>query len=481
VGLTLTIRILNAKRPYNLTTLHTIIIIVRKVIPFINRKRELSSLNNFFDSDRAELIVIYGRRRIGKTELIKEAIKGQKAAYFFVEQALEKDNLDSFKEIISKTVDNPLIAKADLTWEELFQQIAREEKLIIVLDEFPNLITENKTLLSKFQKIWDEILKNTTIKLILCGSSISMMESYLLDHKSPLYGRRTGQLFIMPLKAKYILGFGVDSIEDAIRVFGITDGIPEYIKDVCYRLNSGERLEEVFQQDKALFAEAEVLIKSELRDPTRYFKILKAIAFGNTKFGEIANYTAFPAPTVSKYLSNLINLHIVNESYPVLVDKERTRNRRYHLSDNYFDFYFRFIYPNKSEIISTDGISGFEADYNRYLGRIFEKVSEEFLELNIDMLPFRFNRKGRWWFRDKEIDIVALNETTREILFVECKWSSLNQNDAKHILELLKEKSRHLKWNNDNRIEHFGIIAKKIQDKETFRAQGFVAFDLDDF
>ena len=224
-----------------------------------------------------------------------------------------------------------------------------------------------------------------------------------------------------------------------------------------------------------------MLIKSELRDPTRYFKILKAIAFSNTKFGEIANYTGFPAPTVSKYLSNLINLHIVNESYPVLVDKERTRNRRYHLSDNYFDFYFRFIYPNKSEIISTDGISGFEADYNRYLGRIFEKVSEEFLELNTDMLPFRFNRKGRWWFRDKEIDIVALNENTREIPFVECKWNSLNQNDVKHILGLLKEKSGHLKWNNDNRIEHFGIIAKKIQDKETFRAQGFVAFDLDDF
>ena len=227
---------------------------MRKVIPFVNRKKELSSLNNFFNSDRAELIVIYGRRRIGKTELIKEAIKGQKAAYFFVEQALEKDNLDSFKKIISKTIDNPLIAKADLTWEELFQQISKEEKLIIVLDEFPNLITENKTLLSKFQKIWDEILKNTTIKLILCGSSIPMMESYLLDHKSPLYGRRTGQLFIMPLKAGYILDFGVNSIENAIRVFGITDGIPEYIKDVCYRLNNGERLEEVFQQDKALFA-----------------------------------------------------------------------------------------------------------------------------------------------------------------------------------------------------------------------------------
>ena len=452
-----------------------------KVSTFVNRKKELSSLNKFFGSDRAEFIIIYGRRRIGKTELIKKAIEGQKAAYFFVEQALEKDNLDSFKKIIAKTVDNPLIAKADLTWEELFRQIAREDKLIIILDEFPNLISGNKALLSKFQKIWDDILKNTTIKLILCGSSISMMESYLLDSKSPLYGRRTGQLLIMPLKAAHILDFGAGSIEEAIKVFGITDGIPEYIKDVCYRLDSGEKLEEVFQQDKNLYAEAEILIKSELRDPTRYFKILKAIAFGNTKFGEIANYTDFPAPTISKYLSNLINLHIVKETYPVLSDKERTRNRRYHLSDNYFNFYFKFIYPNKSEIISTDGVAGFDADYNRYLGRIFEKVSEEFLEMNGDRLPCKFTKIGRWWFKDKEIDIIALNERSREILFMECKWSSLNQNDVKHILELLWEKSGYLKWNNDRRIEHFGIMAKKIQNKEMFREQGFVVFDLDDF
>jgi len=252
-------------------------------------------------------------------------------------------------------------------------------------------------------------------------------------------------------------------------------------KDVCYRLDSGEKLEEVFQQDKNLYAEAEILIKSELRDPTRYFKILKAIAFSNTKFGEIANYTDFPAPTVSKYLSNLIKLHIVKETYPVLSDKERTRNRRYHLSDNYFNFYFRFIYPNKSEIISTDRVSGFDADYNRYMGRIFEKVSEEFLEMNADRLPCKFTKIGRWWFKDKEIDIIALNERTRDVLFMECKWSSLNQNDAKRILELLKEKSGHLKWNNDRRIEHFGIMAKKIQNKHMFREQGFVVFDLDDY
>lgn len=456
-----------------------------KQTPFVNREKELVFLKNTFDSDRAEFIVIYGRRRIGKTELIKESIKDRKAVYFFVEQALEEENLNSFKEIIAKTVNNPLIAKSNLTWEEVFEQITNEDKLIIVLDEFPNLILENKALLSKFQKMWDGLLKNTTIKLIVCGSSISMMENYLLDIKSPLYGRRTGQIFLEPLKASHILKFGALSFEESIRVYGITDGIPEYIKEVCYRLEHGEDLEEVFQQNKTLFNEVEILIKSELRDPTRYFKILKAIAFGSTKFGEIVNFTDFSAPTVSKYLSNLVNLHVIEELYPVLSDKERKRNRKYALSDNYFKFYFRFIYPNKSELISTGRITDFDIGYNQYLGKIFEDVSREFLDdKNKDKtksLPFEFTKIGCWWHRDKEIDLVALNDGSKEILFVECKWKTLSLADCRRILGKLNEKSTFVQWNMGIRKEYFGLIAKKIEGKQRLRDEGFIVYDLDDF
>ena len=455
-------------------------LIMREQNHFVNRESELSSLQEAFCSDRAELIVIYGRRRIGKTELIKKAIRGKKAGYFFVEQALEKDNLESFKKIVSQTLDNPLIARGDFIWEELFELIANEDKLIIAFDEFPNLISENKALLSKFQKIWDELLKNTTIKLILCGSSISMMENYLLNYRSPLYGRRTGQLFVRPLKARHILDFGAASIEEAVEIFGITDGIPEYIKEVCYRLRHGERLNEVFQPNKSLFSEAEILLKSELREPARYFKILKAIAFGNTKFGDIVNYTGFPTSTVSKYLSNLINLHIVEESYPVLDEKERRRNKRYNLSDNYFDFYFRFIHPNKSELILNGRIADFDSDYNRYLGKVFEKFSKEVLEDYAGMLPFKFSKIGRWWHKDDEIDIVALNEGTKEILFMECKWKHLDHRSASRVIGSLKEKAKRFRWNNEKREEYFGIMAKKIEDKEKFRKIGYQVFDLDD-
>lgn len=448
---------------------------------FINREKELSFLQEAFNSDRAEFIVIYGRRRIGKTELIKKGIQGKKAGYLFVEQALEKENLESFRNTISQTLNNPLIRKGDFTWEELFELIVNEEKLIIVFDEFPNLISENKALLSKFQKIWDELLKNTTVKLIFCGSSISMMENYLLNYKSPLYGRRTGQLLVKPLKAMHIIEFGANTFEEAVEIFGITDGIPEYIKEVCYRLKHNEKLDEVFQPNKSLFSEAEILIKSELRDPTRYFSILKAIAFGKTKFGEIVNYTDFPTATVSKYLSNLINLHIVEESYPMHDDKELRRNRRYYLSDNYFNFYFRFIYPNKSEMILNGQITGFYSDYNRYLGNIFEKTSKEFLEKSIELLPFKFSRIGKWWYKDKEIDLVVLNDKTKEILFIECKWKRLDYRSVLKIIKLLKKKSKSFQWNNEKRKEYFGIISKEIQNKEQLLKDGFIVFDMDDF
>lgn len=448
---------------------------------FINREKELSFLQEAFSSDRAELIVIYGRRRIGKTELIKKGIQGKKAGYFFVEQALEKDNLESFRNIISQTLNNPLIRKGDFTWEELFELIANEEKLIIAFDEFSNLISENKALLSKFGKIWDELLKNTTVKLILCGSSISMIENYLLNYKSPLYGRRTGQLLVKPLKAMHIIEFGATTFEEVVEIFGITDGIPEYIKEVCYRLKHNERLDEVFQPNKSLFSEAEILIKSELRNPTRYFSILKAVAFGKTKFGEIVNYTDFPTATVSKYLSNLINLHIVEESYPMHDDKELRRNRRYYLSDNYFNFYFRFIYPNKSEMILNGQITGFYSDYNRYLGKIFEKISKEFLEKSTGLLPFKFSRIGKWWYKDKEIDLIVLNDETKEILFIECKWKRLDYRSVIKIIKSLKEKSKSFEWNNDKRKEYFGIISREIRNKEQLLKDGFIVFDMDDF
>jgi AAA+ ATPase superfamily predicted ATPase len=444
---------------------------------FVNRENELRALEKAYQSGRKELIIIYGRRRVGKTALVKKSVEGLPHIYFFAEQTLENENLGMFKSLVARAIKNPLVAKAELSWEEIFEMLDGSG-MVVIIDEFPNLIRVNEGLLSKFQKIWDS---SRNLKLVLTGSAISVMESHLLGYKSPLYGRRTLSIKLEPLSFLHLKEFfpGKDW-EELVRIYGITDGIPAYIKEVQFRLKAGERLEEVFQPNKPLFDEAEFLLRSELREPARYFAILKAIALGKTKFGEIVNFTGLPSSTVSQYLSNLQTLHIVEERHPI-GEPERRRNARYYLSDLYFNFWFRFVYPNRSQLLDFGYIENFEEEYNRYLGFVFEKAASDFLrELNkAGKLPFKFTKIGRWWRREEEIDLVALNEKEKKALFVEVKWKDLQEREARGILRDLERKSELLGL--DGWEKYYGLVAKGLEDREELLNRGWFAWDLRDF
>ena len=444
---------------------------------FVNRIRELEALKGAYGSNRKELVIVYGRRRVGKTALVKKSVEGLRHLYFFAEETLEEENLRAFRSSVARVLENPLIGKAELSWEELFE-ILDGSGVVIIIDEFPNLIKSNRAIVSKFQKIWDGL---KDIKLVLTGSSISVMESHVLGYKSPLYGRRTLSIKLEPLSFFHLREFFPEKgWEDLVRIYGITDGIPAYIHEVRFRLNAGERLEEVFQPNKPLFDEAEFLLRSELREPARYFAILKAIAFGKTKFGEIVSFTGLPGSTVSQYLSNLQTLHIVEERHPV-GEAERRRNARYYLSDLYFTFWFRFVYPNRSQLFDFGYIEDFEKEYNRYLGFVFEKIGGQFLRnLNkTGRLPFRFTKIGRWWHKNEEIDLVALNEREKKALFVEVKWKSLGLMEARGILRDLERKSELVGLNGWERF--YGIVAKRLNGRDVLREEGFLVWDLGDF
>ncbi|HIH73198.1 MAG: Archaeal ATPase, fused to C-terminal DUF234 domain [Thermococcales archaeon 44_46] len=444
---------------------------------FVNRSDELEVLRKAYGSGRKELIIIYGRRRVGKTTLVRKSVERMKHVYFFAEETLEEENLRAFRALVAKALNNPLITKAELSWEELFE-LLDGTGVVIIIDEFPNLIKANRGIISKFQKIWDNA---KDLKLVLTGSSISIMETHILGYKSPLYGRRTLSINLRPLNFFHLHEFFPEkNWEELVRIYGITDGIPSYIKEVQFRLNAGETLEEVFQPNKPLFDEAEFLLRSELREPARYFAILKAIAFGKTKFGEIVSFTGLPNSTVSQYLNNLQTLHIVEEKHPV-GEPERKRNARYYLSDNYYNFWFRFIYPNRSQLLEFGYIEGFEDEYNRYLGFVFEKIAEQFLKwLNKSgKLPFRFTEIGKWWCKTEEIDLVALNRGEKKALLVEVKWRDLSTREARGILRDLERKSEVTgleKWERS-----YALIAKNIEEKELLKDEGWLVWDLRDF
>lgn len=444
---------------------------------FVNRKKELDFLEKHYTERPSSLIIIYGRRRIGKTELIKNFIKNKPHIYFLADNRGDYQNLKEMQQFMGEFLRDNLFVKADIReWTDLFEEFSErvevEEKVVIVVDEFPYLITSNKAIPSLFQKIWDMHLSSKPVYLVLLGSSIGMMETAVLGYKSPLYGRRTGQWKVLPLKFKCLHRFLPDySTEDLIRVFSITDGMPAYILTFNPGITFLENLKSIFSPGSYLYQETEFLLRQELREQAHYFNISKVISMGRTKFGEIVTSTELDKTLVSKYIHTLTLLHVIKKEFPVTQKKE-TRNARYTFEDNYYNFWFRFVYPNKTLIEggrTKELMDIVSPDLNLHFSQVFEKVCKEIL---FDVSPIVFNKIGRWWHKDKEIDLVALNEKTKEVVFAECKWKE--NVDAEKVLTDLKEKTEHITWFNESRKEHFAVFGKSFCK----RSETCLCFDL---
>ncbi|MBI4170799.1 MAG: ATP-binding protein [Candidatus Aenigmarchaeota archaeon] len=446
---------------------------------FVGRQEELKILNRF-EKSRPGLFILYGRRRVGKTELVKHFSSGKKALYFLADERPDKENLKELQRIMGRFLGDGIFEKSDIRdWAELFEEFVKRagRKPVIIIDEFPYLIHSNRAIPSIFQKIWDLNLSKSDIFLILLGSSISMVENYILDYKSPLYGRRSGQLKLGPLRFKDLKEFLPEyPAEDLINVYGVTDGIPLYILKFERKKNFIENIKEhIFSRGEFLYQECEILLKEEFREIANYSLILKAISFGRNRFGEIANFTGLDKTLISKYLDNLMNLHIIRKEFPVTETKE-LRNAWYLLEDNYFNFWFRFVYPNKSLIEEgrqKELLDAIRNDMNQYMSFIFEKVCKQFA---LDALPVKLTKIGKWWYKDKEIDLVGLNEKTKEIIFIECKWAE-NVNPKKAAEDLAK-KAEFVGWNNGKRKENYCIIAKSFSEKPKLR--NTFLFDIKD-
>ncbi|NOR49082.1 MAG: ATP-binding protein [Methanosarcinaceae archaeon] len=377
----------------------------------------------------------------------------------------------------------------------LMRQIA-DEKYIIVIDEFSYLIERDDTIPSVFQVMWDEYLKSNSIMLILCGSSVSMMVEGTLTQKSPLYGRRTGQWMLEPLKAYHVPQFHEQiNVTKGIEFYSILGGVPLYILEFDPEKSVLKNIDEhILAKGEFLHEEVETLLKEELKEYYLYISVFEAIAKGRTRLVEISDYSKIQQKDLPKYVGTLMKLELIGKEYPV-TEKIRSKKTRYYIKDNFFRFYFRYVHPNWTEIESGNAdkvLKLIEKDFNMFVGAEFENiVKDQFKSLGVGVkLPFSFNRIGRQWGKIKdapkgqntyEIDIVALNDDTGDIAFIECKWKSLSERDALDILNDLKGKSGFVLWNNEMQREYFCLVAKMIEGKDALREKGFVVFDLDDF
>lgn len=421
---------------------------------FLGRQKELEKLNELYDNDRFECVIIYGRRRVGKTTLINEFIRDKDAIYFTGLETDSRDNLENLsRSILREQMPDADSYPAYGSYKDALDGVcerAKRKRLVLVMDEYPYLAESYPGMSSLLQVQIDEKYKSSKLMLILCGSSMSFMENQVLGYKSPLYGRRTAQFKIDPFKyyeAKEY--FPKLAPEKQAVLYGITGGIPQYLDFMDGKASIAENIKHNFLEPSAyLYEEPGNLLKQEVRDPSRYNAIIRAIATGCSRVAEISSKTGMESGAATNYLNNLVSLGIVRKETPV--GEKPSRKTIYSIEDGMFRFWYRFIPENVSLI--QNGMAErvwqrIEPQLSTFMGSVFEEICKQWLwrENAAGRLPLEFTQLGRWWGNDPlrkeqaEIDIVAIaNEDTA--LFAECKWTQAKVGVG--VLDTLIERSR---------------------------------------
>ncbi len=383
---------------------------------------ELRSREVMMKRKGAKLIPMYGRRRIGKTFLIKELIERNGGIYHLCSTAVRKKNIQRLNVTISEALDIPTFNASDYisTFKDLIKSGFREG--IIALDEFPYLFYKDQDVISEFQAVFDEIISDSDITLILCGSSVSMMEDLVLSKSSPLFGRRTGQVRLGSIPPGE-LGLFIPGRkpEELLEIDSIIGRIPRYLQEF-HDIGSMEQTlkQSVFSPDGYLNREAFILLREELREPDTYFTMLEALAGGKTRMTQIGNASFIPAKDMPKYLGMLERLEIVEREHPVTDNRPKSKMTRYRIKDNMFRFHFKFVMPEMRPIELREPEGPFQRwilEKNSYISTFVENLVAGYAVKELG-----FEKAGRWWYRDNEIDCVAYNRTQKRAMFCEVKW-----------------------------------------------------------
>ena len=419
---------------------------------FYCREEELQIMNRRYEKGRFEFIVIYGRRRVGKTALINEFCKGKPTVYFPALSASSQENLEALSKAIylCKNPDRTAAtAPTYRSYEDALDEItamAKQQRLVFVIDEYPYLAKAEKSFSSRLQHIIDRQWQDGQLYLILCGSSMSFMEYQVLGYESPLYGRRTAQFKIQALTYREMTQFYPNlSLQDQAVLYGVTGGIPHYINklEVEEDLDTA-LLENFFTPSAYLFEEPENLLKQELREPAIYNSVISAIVGGASRLNEISAKVGLESGICTKYLKVLLNLGILKKETPVA--EKPGKKTIYMIEDNFFRFWYRFVPGNMSAISSgrvglvyEQAIKRFYPDY---MGLVFEKMCREYLLRYAKDLPVLLRDVGQWWGTDPksrkelQIDIVGTPVEGNEYLIGSCKYR--NEKIGMDELELLR-------------------------------------------
>ena len=419
---------------------------------FIGREKELTDLDELYAQNRFQLFVLYGRRRVGKTTLLNEFCKDKDSIFYSAEQSNNKLNLEKFSELVF-IFFNERNLEPFSSWTNALSYIDEHQKnmrIVLVIDEFPYLVKKNKALLSELQHLIDHRLRNGNLFMVLCGSYMGFMEKEVLGSKSPLFGRRTGQLHMKPFNYQTSIKFlNRFTDEEKLKLYGAFGGTPLYLQQIESDETFEENIKRAFLKNTSyLYEEPLLLLRQEVQEPGVYSAIIEAIAGGYTKANEISTKIGEDAAKCLKYIKTLCELGILYKETP-FGEKESSRKTLYGISDFMFRFWYRYVFTNRT-LIETGAkeavwMKRIEPDYNNYMGLVFEKICMDYLNVQNakGQLPILFTSIGRWWGTNPatrnqvEIDLIA--NDGKDYLIGECKWRNEKLDLA--VLQDLKQKA----------------------------------------
>lgn len=437
---------------------------------FFGRVGELESLQDAYDSRTAEMAIIYGRRRIGKTALIQKFCEGKPAFFYTAKAWKDPYQLDRFSQAVGTFCGNPQLRY--LEWTSALRALATQpspSRKVIVIDEFQYIAKERPSILSELQVLWDEELSQENILLVLCGSAVSFIAKEVLGEKNPLYGRARTIMKVRPFPFQTVAEFVPSySVDDVFRGYAVLGGIPYFWQGVNPQRSMTENLAaNIMRSNGLLNDEVQSALRQEFRDPATYNAILQTIAFGSTSRNEIAQKSLVDTRTLSKYLSVLEDMDLVVKEFPVFAGPGELGNVSrglYRIADPYVKFWFRFLANNPSLIMTRqEAFSEWKATvepcFADFAAESFEQVCRQYLtQLRFSgKLPFSVTTLGRWWRNGTEIDLVGADHERRHCLVAECKYR--NQKVGIKVLRSLQAKCEQLPVAEDA-VFHYWIFSR---------------------
>jgi hypothetical protein len=439
---------------------------------FINRENELSLLTDVLTRQESQMVIIYGRRRIGKTALIVELIKKQtnmKSIYWVAHKSSSEILLEKFSKAVRSCITGMDTNVYFSDWEAALEQLfinAKSHKFVLAIDEFPYLLSSVSEFSSCFQILWDKYAHETQLIVIFSGSHYHMMYKEFLSGKAPLYGRSTADLLLEEIEpASLHLFLPRYSMEQIVETYSVIGGVPKYLEMWDDRKTVINNIETIILSPVTIFRqEAIFLIQDEIPEPQTYLAILEAIGYGKRASVDISKKTGIAINHMGKYLKTLLNLRFIRRL--ITLDAPNYSNTRlscYEIRDPFMKFYFHYIYPNLELIEQkrlTRMVEMIRANFDAFVGKTaYEELSRRLITLLGDRHTLSFEPEyiGRIWNKHVEIDVAAIDKKSQTILLGECKWSRKKMTHA-NLEDLMKRASKLTKIK-DYKI-HYALFSK---------------------